>query len=214
MERQQFAKTNRGEHHGKTDPSLKAVLPDQTAASPLVQLQRNLGNQAFGHFFQAKLTVNQPGDIYEQEADRVAEQVMRMPVNSMTGFQPVSEGEQNPRLQRKCTACSSGGLCPNCAEEEQLQRKPLITPPLKGGGGMLQRQEMEEPEEEEEETLQAKEAPGAQSHQRWKIISMPCAAAGSRCRPRYARFLNRGLGMISARCGCIPMGRRRNPRGR
>ena len=28
---------------------------------------------------QAKLTVNQPGDIYEQEADRVAAQVMRMP---------------------------------------------------------------------------------------------------------------------------------------
>ncbi|MFZ4635596.1 MAG: hypothetical protein ACOYNO_15430, partial [Saprospiraceae bacterium] len=29
-------------------------------------------------FFQAKLTVNQPGDTYEQEADRVADQVMRM----------------------------------------------------------------------------------------------------------------------------------------
>ncbi|HEY9755042.1 MAG TPA: hypothetical protein V6C97_07775 [Oculatellaceae cyanobacterium] len=28
---------------------------------------------------QTKLTINQPGDEYEQEADRVAEQVMRMP---------------------------------------------------------------------------------------------------------------------------------------
>ena len=28
---------------------------------------------------QRKLTVNAPGDAYEQEADRVAEQVMRMP---------------------------------------------------------------------------------------------------------------------------------------
>jgi hypothetical protein len=28
---------------------------------------------------QAKLTINQPGDKYEEEADRVAEQVMRMP---------------------------------------------------------------------------------------------------------------------------------------
>jgi len=28
---------------------------------------------------QPKLIINQPGDIYEQEADRVAEQVMRMP---------------------------------------------------------------------------------------------------------------------------------------
>jgi hypothetical protein len=28
---------------------------------------------------QAKLTINQPGDKYEQEADRVADMVMRMP---------------------------------------------------------------------------------------------------------------------------------------
>jgi len=31
---------------------------------------------------QTKLTISQPGDIYEQEADRVAEQVMRMPDSS------------------------------------------------------------------------------------------------------------------------------------
>src|SRR5438477_11312022 len=38
---------------------------------------------------QAKLSVSQPGDQYEQEADRVAEQVMRMPDTTL-------------RLQRKC----------------------------------------------------------------------------------------------------------------
>lgn len=32
---------------------------------------------------QTKLTVNQPGDIYEQEADRVAESVMRMPESAI-----------------------------------------------------------------------------------------------------------------------------------
>jgi len=32
----------------------------------------------FRPFVQAKLTVGQPNDKYEQEADRVAEQVMRM----------------------------------------------------------------------------------------------------------------------------------------
>jgi hypothetical protein len=45
---------------------------------------------------QAKLTVNAPGDIYEQEAERTAEQVMRMP---------------EPRLQR---ACACGGSCSGC----------------------------------------------------------------------------------------------------
>src|SRR5438874_8916253 len=44
---------------------------------------------AFPYVLQAQLTVNQPGDQYEQEADRVAEQVMRMPDTTL-------------RLQRKC----------------------------------------------------------------------------------------------------------------
>lgn len=56
---------------------------------------------------QTKLTVNTPGDVYEQEADRVADQVMRMP---------------EPNLQR---ACACGGACPKCQaeERERLQTK-------------------------------------------------------------------------------------------
>jgi len=58
---------------------------------------------------QAKLTVNTPGDIYEQEADRVAEQVTSMP---------------EPQLQRTC-AC--GGGCAKCRNEhtpdERMQTK-------------------------------------------------------------------------------------------
>lgn len=47
-------------------------------------LQRTIGNQAIGNLYksgvlQAKLRIGQPNDIYEREADRVAEQVMRMP---------------------------------------------------------------------------------------------------------------------------------------
>ena len=42
---------------------------------------------------QAKLAINQPGDEYEQEADRVAEQVMRL---------------QDPVLQPKCDRCDRG----------------------------------------------------------------------------------------------------------
>ena len=60
---------------------------------------------------QANLTVSSPGDIEEQEADRVSDQVMRMPA---------------PRLQR---ACACGGGCPECQTaqpgqaDEQLQTK-------------------------------------------------------------------------------------------
>jgi hypothetical protein len=75
---------------------------------------------------QPKLTVNAPGDIYEQEAERVAEQVLRMP---------------EPRLQRTCVC---GGGCPKCQteqpgyEHEHLQTKrfqasatgQIATPPI------------------------------------------------------------------------------------
>lgn len=64
---------------------------------------------------QAKLTVSRPGDPYEQEADRVADQVLRMP---------------EPQVQRACA---------DCAEEETVQTKrlaPTITP-------LVQRQETE-----------------------------------------------------------------------
>ncbi|SHJ78903.1 eCIS core domain-containing protein [Pseudozobellia thermophila] len=69
---------------------------------------------------QCKLAIGQPNDRYEQEADAVADQVMKMPAT------------QIPPVQRKCKAC----------EEEEVQMKPLsqtITP-------VLQKQEEEEEE--------------------------------------------------------------------
>lgn len=41
----------------------------------ILHLQRTIGNRAL----QAKLAINEPGDSYEQDADRMAEQVMRTP---------------------------------------------------------------------------------------------------------------------------------------
>jgi len=72
-------------------------------------------------FFQAKLTVNTPGDAHEQEADQVADQVMRMkedeepvvqrmpltPVNSVQRMCAECEEEQGGKVQRQETASSS-----------------------------------------------------------------------------------------------------------
>lgn len=69
---------------------------------------------------QSKLAVNTPGDIYEEEADHVSEQVMRMP---------------EPQLQR---ACACGGGCPKCQtkqpsqEHERLQRERTGTGDIGG----------------------------------------------------------------------------------
>ena len=45
---------------------------------PHLALQRRLGNGGWQRLLQAKLSVSKPGDEYEQEADRVADHVMRM----------------------------------------------------------------------------------------------------------------------------------------
>jgi hypothetical protein len=52
---------------------------------------------------QPKLKVSQPNDVYEQEADRVAEQVMRISVPSNTVSYSASNEEEH--IARKCTAC-------------------------------------------------------------------------------------------------------------
>jgi hypothetical protein len=63
-------------------------------------------------FLQAKLTIGAPHDVYEQEADRVAEQVTRAPDagRSLTSAPP--------QISHKCVACEAE------AEEEGRQRKP------------------------------------------------------------------------------------------
>lgn len=57
-------------------------------------------------FLQAKVAVGHPSDPAELEADRVAEQVMRMP---------------SLMVQRQCAACAAGGpTCPACDEERSI----------------------------------------------------------------------------------------------
>ncbi|KAF5434155.1 protein of unknown function (DUF4157), partial [Candidatus Methanophagaceae archaeon] len=101
-------------------------------ASALLALQQTHGNQYVQRVvtgIQAKLAVGQPSDIYEQEADRVADAVMRMPEPRMQR-QPEEENEEEKKKK----------------EKRLLQAKPLaeqITP-------LVQRQPIEEEEEAEE----------------------------------------------------------------
>jgi hypothetical protein len=106
-------------------------------ATLILEMQQTLGNQAvqqraagcpaFGACptggayhaspvgIQAKLSVGQPGDAYEQEADWVAEQMMRMPDPRAAAGQGPSARIHTPRIQR---------LCPGCEQkEESLQAK-------------------------------------------------------------------------------------------
>src|SRR5215468_10641608 len=78
-------------------------------------LQQALGNQGVLGRLQAKLTVNQPEDIYEQEADRMADAVMANATNSPAEAVSVSTAPVTAALQRKCTSCEE--------EDELVQRK-------------------------------------------------------------------------------------------
>jgi uncharacterized protein DUF4157 len=74
---------------------------------------------------QRKLTVNAPGDTYEQEADRVAEQVMRMADPGAAVAPAVSGGVAG--VQRQC-AC--GGICDDCNKKQDgNEHKPLQMKP-------------------------------------------------------------------------------------
>ena len=49
---------------------------------------------------QTKLKISQPDDIYEQEADKIAEEVMRTSVSSPISSTTISDGEE--QVGRKC----------------------------------------------------------------------------------------------------------------
>lgn len=72
---------------------------------------------------QTKLTVGKPGDQYEQEADRVADQVMRMPLENIQR-QPMEEEEEMLMPKAKEGASVPMLQCqPMEEEEEMLQPK-------------------------------------------------------------------------------------------
>ncbi|MBD2530316.1 DUF4157 domain-containing protein [Nostoc flagelliforme FACHB-838] len=115
-----------------------------------VQLKKPLGHDISRMSLrpQTKLTVNQPGDVYEQEADKVAQQVMQRmsePAGNQQSIQREELLEEEEELQMKSLAGSSISLqreeLPE--EEEELQMKSLA-----GSSISLQREEL--PEEKEE----------------------------------------------------------------
>ncbi|MBN3960851.1 DUF4157 domain-containing protein [Nostoc sp. NMS8] len=77
---------------------------------------------------QTKLTVNQPGDVYEQEADRVAQQVMQTMGESVSKQSVQREAlPEEEELQMKSLADANTSLQREALpeEEEELQMKSL-----------------------------------------------------------------------------------------
>lgn len=88
-------------------------------------IEKDANSPFFSPLIQPKLTVNQPNDIYEQEADSMADRVMRMTIpthNENSFFKPVADN-----IQRKCQ---------HCEEEEKLHRKESSDAETQGSPGL------------------------------------------------------------------------------
>jgi outer membrane protein OmpA-like peptidoglycan-associated protein len=104
--------------------SALTTAPRQAMAAPVRSLRTKTpspapcGNQAHLRHLQTKLRVGSVNDPLEHEADRVADQVIRMPTSS------AAITSAPPQVSRKCAAC---------AEEEKLQKKEAGTQATAGG---------------------------------------------------------------------------------
>lgn len=100
----------------------KESNPAASPIHPILKLQNLIGNEATTALIQTKLQISQPGDVCEQEADRIAEQVMRMPepiveqvsnetarklVQTKAEITPTTE--INPDLEGKIRSCKGNG---------------------------------------------------------------------------------------------------------
>jgi hypothetical protein len=85
----------------------------QALGNRMTALQRAIGNRAVNRVLRSQYEVSRPGDPDEVEAERAADEVMRMP---------------EPAVQRKCRQCEDE------ERSERYQRKPAGDGAVPGGG--------------------------------------------------------------------------------
>lgn len=96
--------TTQATNQPTTTPVAETVLPQVSEENTVEQKSSLLA-------IQPKLTIGSPDDPYENEADSVANHVMRVPMNNY------SPAITPPSIQMKCAACEQ--------EEEHVQRMPF-----------------------------------------------------------------------------------------
>jgi hypothetical protein len=139
-------------------PAVKADARPVAAARSLQQRLGNRGTQALaaqvvarsgrpggtptGGAAAGQLSLSQPGDAHEREAESVADKVMGMTDTSTT--LPRGSAPAGAVIQRRCAACEEEGNEPQVRRQEASAAAPHIAPPvsagidaLKGGGSPL-----------------------------------------------------------------------------
>lgn len=117
-------KSNKTDKTQSSDGSTRKGEYYPNPASPyaeILSLQNTVGNRSMTNLLlsgsiQAKVKVGKANDKYEQEANRVADQVMRIPEYSIINKNGAKADHTPPKIQRTCSQCK---------EEDILQRKQL-----------------------------------------------------------------------------------------
>ena len=150
---------------------------DSPVIHPLLQMQQTHGNRAVGRMIQAQLKISQPGDKYEQEADRVAEQVVNSPGTMTSQSTAISGNTQGPSMQRM----------PEMEEGKNELKKPdeMSVPAIS-----------RMPEGEEDKELKKKPAEGKAEEEDMAptLQTKPAAQASPSVKPSVANNINRMQG--------------------
>lgn len=140
MTSQHTTQSKTSENDRASQATAKAKSASPTALHPMLHLQRQVGNQVVGRLIQAKLTVGEANDVYEQEADRVAAEVVKQihtpkiaSTNQSASVQRQTVGNEAEKLQTKpLIQCKSdvGGMAVSSEIESSIQK-------ARGGGQPL-----------------------------------------------------------------------------
>ena len=118
----QFDKTLHLHAQDSTNTNDKTI--DSNATTNFKHSFSNMPVHAGGPVVQTKLSVNEAGDKYEQEADAMADKVMKMSDKESLQTKP-----SPVNIQRKCAVCEEdenkkiNRKCFHCEEEERIQMK-------------------------------------------------------------------------------------------
>jgi Domain of unknown function (DUF4157) len=134
---------------GFSIPSLKHPIPGFGLKSSAISRQAVTEIQPLTHDIsriplrsQAKLSISQPGDIYEQEADSVAQQVMQrmaQPVNRQSIQREALPEEEELQMKPLDSSTLQREALPE--EEEELQMMPMVQ--RQGEAGMAAAPDLE-----------------------------------------------------------------------
>ncbi len=117
-----------------------------TSAAPLLIQRQMDGEEEEKEPLQPKLRVGQQGDVYEREADRIADRVMGMPEPRVQQQSELEEPEEAELVQAKPLAAQITPLIQRQSEQEEEETEPTL-----------------QPQPEEEENLKAKGVSGQNS---------------------------------------------------